>query len=222
MAIENRKIEHEHIIICEGRDEQNFLLSFLKSSEMQRKDQRLGENVGVLNFGGNDELPIFLKNIRNTPGYNKVKTILIMRDAETSVTQAIDQIGSALERSGFALPERTGYWSDAKEVKVAFLLFPDLNDNPTEGTLEDLCLRLLKEEYQPEIVIDKISDIMSCLKNKGVRYFKHDFKTRLHSFFSLTDGFVGSKVGEAARYGAFNWESIELEYLYKMIIEAFG
>ena len=69
---------------------------------------------------------------------------------------------------------------------------------------------------------EKISDIMNCLKNKGVRYFKHDFKTRLHSFFSLTDGFVGSKVGEAARYGAFNWESIELEYLYKMIIEAFG
>lgn len=94
---------------------------------------------------------------------------------------------SSSVKAGMSTPKSAGMWQESGGINVGFLLFPQLDSDPIEGTLEDLCLKIIK------------------------------FKTKLHSFFSLTDRFVGLKIGEAADAGAFDWDSPELEGLRKMI-----
>ena len=40
-----------------------------------------------------------------------------------------------------------------------------------------------------------------------------------HGFFSLTDRFVGQKIGDAARAGAFDWEHEKVKPLVELVDE---
>ena len=97
-----------------------------------------------------------------------------------------------------------------------------LTDDPTDGALEDLCIRIIKNDYKPEAVIGKIDTAIEELEQENLREFRHRFKSRLHGFFSLTDEFVGDKIGEASDRGAFDWGSGEFDMFDRCIIEGFG
>lgn len=203
-------IRHETLIVCEGEDAYHFLIPYLNAKERLEEDARFGTSVDVISFGGNDELEKSLATVRLTPGFSNVKNMMILRDAEKSAEKASNDVRRALQKTGFSVPDACGKWTTDSDIHVAFMLFPTLSAEPEEGTLEHLCMKLLKPEYQPAIVLDSISDTMQALEEKEIRTFSHDFKSKLHGFFSLTDGFVGLKIGEAAKAGAFDWGSSEL------------
>lgn len=86
------------------------------------------------------------------------------------------------------------------------------------GTLEDLCLSILSEENSNEIAED-IQKFMNEMETKHKRSYPHEFKTKLHTYFSITDDYVSMKIGEAARAGAFNWESEQIQPLKNFMME---
>ena len=84
------KIQKSHIILCEGRDEERFLISWLNSQDIISHYSVFSSDIQVVNFGGNDELQQKLQLLTHLSGFDEiVKSILIVRDAEQNVGTAI-------------------------------------------------------------------------------------------------------------------------------------
>ena len=211
------KIEKQHLILCEGEDEFWFLVSLLNSSEL-RENPFFANDIQIFNFGGNEELPKKLSVLRLTSGFQQVQSLLILRDTERDAQAAVRQVQSALKKAGFPSPSDPGKW-EIQGLKVGFLLFPTCDSTVHEGTLEDLCLSILKEPSS-SIILEEIETFMKLLGDKHKREFPHEFKTKLHTYFSITDKFVGLKIGEAAKAGVFDWNSTRLDFLKSFLLSA--
>ena len=203
---ELEKITNKHLILCEGADERGFLNNYLYSQAANQYRE-----IQVVNFGGNQELRNFLALLRVTDGFADLCTLLVIRDAETDAQNASVQIRSALEKNNFAVPKRQGEWAEGVP-RTCFLLFPYLGKNAEPGTLEDLCLSILADR-EADNVIGRIDAFLGALQQENLRKISHPHKTRLHTYFSITNDFVTKNIGLAAKAGAFNWNHPNLDSL---------
>ena len=222
-----REIEKQYLIVCEGRDAKEFLKTYLDS--VSDTSQNLSENIQIINFGGNNELTNRLKLLRNDGNFNNVKSLLIIRDAETDFKSAMQSIRKSLESNELPVPKSPFIWEAPKDEtpekdetpKIGFLLFPTCNANPTNGTLEDLCFSILSNAKAPELK-QEIANFMDTLKEKHQFNFARPFKTQLHTYFSIHNNYVSLKIGEAARAGAFDWNHTNLAPLKEFLLEMFA
>lgn len=217
----NNRIWKEHLILCEGRDAENFLIAYLNSTALSGQPI-FANDIQVMDFGGNEDLPKFLKAVQTYNGYDRVLSLLVIRDAERDAESAKQSIQSAFQGADLPVPEYPYQWTTEQQkngsLKTGFLLFPTCDNNTAEGTLEDLCLQILSEKRHEDILTE-IERFMSSLHEKHGREFPHEFKTKLHTYFSVTDDYVSLKIGEAANAGAFNWNSPKLEPLKNFLLE---
>lgn len=140
MPIERKKIVKPYLLLCEGRDAENFLITYLES-EALTQDKRFSNEIQVLDFGGNDDLDRFLMNLKNMERFDQVTSIAIIRDAERDFAQACSDVTRSLRKSGIVSPDSYGTWvNDDTGLNVGYLLFPLNNE---AGTLEDLCLNIV-------------------------------------------------------------------------------
>lgn len=149
-------------------------------------------------------------------GFESVKSIVIIRDAERNPEGAIDTLRATLKKCGLPVPEAS-YQIAEGQIKTGYVLFPTCTAEVRQGTLEDLCLSILAESNN-EVILAEIDTLIQNLSDKYGRKFLHEFKTKLHSYFSVTDDFVALKIGEAARANAFNWYSEKLIPLKEFIL----
>lgn len=214
----NREIKKQFLIICEGRDAQEFLISYL-NSEVLDSSSHFSEDIQVIDFGGNDDLTKFLELLRNMENFDNVKSLLIIRDAETNFESAIQSIQKSLESNGLSIPKSPFMWENGTP-KIGFLLFPNCSAESINGTLEDLCLSILSNAKAPELK-QEIVYFMDTLKEKYHFNFSRPFKTKLYAYFSIHNDYVSLKIGEAAKAGAFDWNHENLaplkEFLAKML-----
>lgn len=216
----NTEIRKRHLILCEGKDELFFLIAYLNSDHLS-KTPGFSEDIQVLDFGGNNDLPEYLAVLKVTSGFDKVKTLLIVRDAEKDASLAVQQIKKGLRNNGFAAPDGPHRWVRDEEnngINIGFLLFPGCNEDPVAGTLEDLCLSILNQPDAPEL-LEAVDGFLDRLEGGRGREFGHRFKTRLHTYLAVSDDYVGMKIGEAARAGAFGWNNEKLMPLREFIQE---
>ncbi len=212
----NNKIRTKHLILCEGRDAEEVLIAYLNSPALA-DEPAFANDFQVMDFGGNDDLGRFLALLKNMEGYDRVASLLIVRDAERDADAAIREIRSALRGQGLADPEGPHCWQ-GDAPKVGYLLFPTCAAESRPGTLEDLCLSILAETDSGEILGD-IQRFMDRLSADRGRTFPHEFKTKLHTYLSVTDDYVALKVGESARAGAFDWAGAPLRPLREFLTE---
>ena len=208
---ERFKIESPHLIICEGRDDEGYLLSYLKNVEMDEKFQ-------VKNCMGKDKIPSFIKGLENAIGIEILQSLIVIRDADEKPKEAIDSIKNALGKNRFAVPSKPCEVAIPKEeehkVKVGYALFPKFNSEDTPGRLEDLCLKTLNLDGD---IIEKIAfSAVNDVEQSGA--LKHPYKNKLHTCLSLTDDFVGKKIGESAKAKAFDFSAKELEPLKELLL----
>ena len=202
-------IKKKKIILVEGADAYNF---FLWAS------QAFGaHDIQVLNFGGIDDLGQYLKTFNELPGYEKVNTILIGRDAEENPDGAQRSIKTALKKNGFAVPKKPFAFVEDKH-RVAFMLFPGFESGSEgskllSGTLEDLCLSTTEDA----LIHECVKSYVDCLSLNGVE-LNQLHKTRLHAYLAGKK-YVGLKIGEAARAGAWDWNHPKLNLLRRIIKE---
>jgi len=213
----NVKIQHKHLILCEGKDAEQFLIHYLNNPALSFNPSFSGD-IDVMDFGGNSELFSYLQLLRLAPDFNIVRSLCIIRDAESDANTAIKEIKRALEKTGFPVPESPYLWT-GDLIKVGFVLFPTCDPNPRNGTLEDLCLSCLSESQSANI-LEEIDSFLTLLEKKG-REFPRIFKTRLHTYLSTNDHYVSLKIGEAALAGAFNWNNTALNALRDFLSKVF-
>lgn len=212
------KIEKEYLILCEGIDEYYFFVALLNSNEFS-DDLRFANEIQVMNFGGNSELTNFLGILSAMDGFSKLKAIMIVRDAERDWSKAVSEIQKALCANSLEVPARAGEWQTGMP-KTAFLLFPSLDQSCRNGTLEDLCLDILEEKERKD-VLEKIDAFLSQMRLSFGFSHNKAFKNKLHTYLSITDKFVGLKLGEAASAKAFNWQDGSLTFFKTFFQEVF-
>ena len=217
MPIERKRIKKPFLLLCEGRDAEGFLINYLNSNELAQ-DPRFSNEIQVLDFGGNDNLSNFLMNLKNIDKFDQVKSLAIIRDAERDYAKACQEVHSSLNKCGFESSECCGAWvHDPSGLKVGFMLFP-LNNRA--GTLEDLCLRILSEKKNKNI-LSSIESFLDVMESSYGRSYRRKHKNKLHTYLSSSDEYVTMPLGTASRAGAFDWDSDELESLKCFLVEGF-
>ena len=218
MPIERKQIVKPYLLLCEGRDAEGFLINYLNSNELAY-DQRLSNEIQVLDFGGNDELRSFLMNLRNMDKFDQVTSLAVIRDAEKDYSKACREVSSSLKRCGFKSSECSGSWiRDDTGLNVGFILFP-LNNKA--GTLEDLCLQILSEKNN-KTILSSVDKFLVEMESSYGRRYRRKHKNNLYTYFSSSDKYVTMPLGQASSAGAFHWSSYELEPLKNFLCEGFN
>ncbi len=206
-------IKKEKLILAEGKDAYHF---FCHACNFYRETQ----DVQVMHFGGNDDLPNFLLDLTNMDKYDEVNTIVISRDAETDADAAIMSIQDAIKNANnknsanIPIPQESFTYTNTQKssMKVAFMIFP--GPELKNGTLEHLCLSTV--EGDP--VLACVDDYLECAKTKGER-FPRAHKNKLYCFLAGKDDYIGSRIGLAFKAEVWPPDHLALEPFKRIIQE---
>lgn len=213
-------VDKPFLPICEGVDDYKFFNSYLNSDFIKENYPKFTDTIQVISLKGNKNLRPFLNTLQRVDGFTKnAANILIIMDAETDCNSTEMSIKSTLKNVSLPVPDAPCSWSGDK-LKVAYLLFPTLNSSLENGALEHFCMRIIKKDYHPDEVLVEIDKTMNNLRDNYSFDFSHEFKSRLHGFFSLTNKTVGKKIGEAARAGVFDFSSPCFDSMNRLIEDA--
>lgn len=208
----NDEIKKPCLLLCEGMDEVQFLIWYLNSKLLQENSAY--DKIQILDFGGIRDLSKYLRTLSGMDNFDKVERIAVMRDAEMDSLAAVDSLNMVVANA-----------SELQEIvsPYPYFLLPGKNEqgNWQNGTLEDLCLRIFRESEDQELSKKQAQDLSSRFLQESVNLrgqnFKRRHKNQLHFYLSATDKYVGMKVGEAARAGAYDWDNVALLELKKFL-----
>ena len=210
-----------HLIVCEGKDDLFFLEYFIKTFPQFNGKFQVQEASGIGN------IPVHVKSVKNLPtvsgrpSLSVIKSIIVVIDSDKNPGDASLFAQKLLGDGGFAVPskpcEAAQSEINGRSIKVGYVLFPRLNSGNTEGALEDLCLSILKDSNQAKI-LNIVDDAMDSYKAQ-IGDLRRPHKNKLHAYLSLTDNFVGLKIGGAAKFDAFDFSSNALEPLKELLSE---
>ena len=199
MMAKNKLRKGCNLLLTEGVDAMYFFIWALQAYKL--------ENILVEDYGGINDLIAYLKLLKNLPGFEEITKILIIRDAETDSEAAEKSICSSLRNSEFTVPHKAGNYEGDK-LEIAYYLFPGTQvDNMFDnGTLEDLCMKLV-DDVNGIVLADNYVQ----KANMEFSTLTHMHKSKLHAYLAIKNKFVGMKIGEAARAGAWDWENMYMK-----------
>lgn len=224
MADKKIILEKENLILCEGQDDLRFLVEFLQFHIREFDRQQFNE-FQVISYGGKDKLRAFIASLKNLDGFSNVKSLLVFRDIDESLQGAMDQIKDSLRANHFSCPSypfRICKPSERCEsVRVGYGFFPCFSESEgfcDLGALEDQCLAILNGE-NVDSVLRHVNLAYERL-NEELR-FRNPQKNLLHAYFSFTNEFVGMKIGEAAKAGAFSYGNEKMANVLNLMLRVF-
>jgi len=210
----NKEILCPHLILCEGADATYFMIKYIDYLEANRE---IGvKKFQAMNFGGNEELSNYLHLLTISKNTEIIKSITIIRDAEKDHIAAVHSIRTTLEKYGFSAPMQPNEIASDDKRSVAFSLFPTLSSHTENGTLEDMYVKNLVESADE--LLKNIDNFIDGLQSKG-RCIPRKHKSRLYTYFAVTDKFTALKLAEAAEAGAFSFDCSEMNCLKSLLKE---
>lgn len=122
-------INSQKILIVEGRDDMNFykeLLNHLNINDIQ-----------IIPVNGKDQFDSKIAALILTTGFSQVRTIGIIRDADTTAGGAFESICRLLTKHHLPHPTVSGEVINQERIRVGVYIAPD---NQNIGAIEDLIL----------------------------------------------------------------------------------
>jgi hypothetical protein len=212
------KIEKPNIIICEGLDTKLFMIHCLAKL---KNEYPILEQFQAIDGKGVANIPKFIRGLDVLPYFEMVKSIIIIRDADDDATDASHSLKNALRKCGFAVPEKANCIakSDGKygHISVAYLILPDVMEGMESGTLEDFCITILDKEQKTERIVGQAEQAVENLSDYVK--FRRKHKNILHTYLSLTNKYVGLKIGESAQAGAYDFSSDEVNVIRDLMLK---
>lgn len=137
------RIDREVQLLVEGRDEVNFFSALVDFHNI--------DPVQIQNLEGKDKLRKFLAALRRAPGFETVRSLGVVRDADESPASAFQSVRDSLRNAGLPAPNRAGERSGEAPAVTVFILPGDNRPGMLETLLresfaggpEDRCV----EEY---------------------------------------------------------------------------
>ena len=191
--------EAKHLLV-EGRDEELFFDAFIR---------HLGVGgVQVWNYAGKDNLGNRLGVLVDTEGFDRIVSIGIVRDADTSASSAFQSVQGSLRNAGLSVPIEMLVASEGTP-KIAVFVMPD---NSAGGALEDLCLATL--EGDPAMPC--VNDFLQCVGGRVETPPQNVAKARMHAFLASRED-SELRLGEAAQRGYLPWGNAAFEPLTEFL-----
>ena len=141
LCAKDRRYEFEKpkIVISEGIEEERFFPRLLKICNKPI----LSEGIQFCNCEGKSKLEKFLKSTRSFTGFNQIKSIGIILDADSQpegVQCTFEKAQNALGSIQFPIPTQMGKPEVVNGKRAIIWVMPN---NQDDGELEDLCLAAL-------------------------------------------------------------------------------
>lgn len=203
----------EHFILCEGKDDEAFLTSFLASDTFSQLDV---SSTQVAQAYGVPKIRNQVKLLTNADGFSQLRSFLIIRDADTDIQSARDNVKGAFLDAGLPVPQGEYQWESNGKIKTGFLLLPACAAQSQTGSLDDLCWGILSNKYGP-VIREEVEQFIHSLENNGKRSYPHRTKALVHTYFSVTEELIAAGIGRAAKAGAFDWKSQKLQPLHDFL-----
>ncbi len=196
-------IEKEKLIIVEGGDDENFIDALLKKLEIN--------DVEIINIGGNN-FDDYVPEIGKITGFDKVKQLLVIGDADNNSQTAFDRIKRSIEEIedyNLIPPQvRNSFNNDLPQIGIYIITKP----NSEEGILEDLCLETVKNHP----VMKCVEIFCECISELDCE-FENPSKSKCKTFLSGMPISV-PHIGVGAQKNYWNLESEILDKLKSFLI----
>jgi hypothetical protein len=183
MAKKPFSIERPVLVIVEGVDDQGVLGALLRHDGIC--------DVQIMPTGGKASLAEGLRGLKLAVGFESVRSIGILRDADTDPSTAFQSVCDALERVVLPVPERP-LVPAAGPPKVTVMILPS---SSRPGALEDLCLAAVAGDA----AFPCVQRYFDCLSEAGVEGPRNVSRARMQVFLASRPE-VGKRLGEAAHY----------------------
>jgi len=187
-------IEQPNLLIVEGREEELFFGALIKHLRLQ--------NIQTMPIGGKQQLRRNLKALAGSPGFSKVMSLGIVRDANADPRAAFQSVRDALQAVGLPAPERP-LLPVGENPRVTVLILPGVD---TPGMLEDLCLKAIAQD--PAMLC--VEQYFECLQQAGLSLPDNMSKARIQVFLASRPS-AGLRLGEAAQAGYWPWNENAFE-----------
>jgi hypothetical protein len=178
------------LLVVEGDDDSRFLAALLRQLE-RNAEFEIRKYEGVGNLGG------YLRTLAATPGFLRVTSLGIVRDADQNAQSAFQSVCSGLRNRSLSVPQRPIELAGDRP-RIGVFIWPDCVQS---GTLETLCLLSVADD--PAIAC--VDTFMSCVEDQTGALPKSLPKARLHTFLASRER-PGLRLGEAAEKGIWPWD----------------
>ncbi|OGF67146.1 MAG: hypothetical protein A2Y62_08865 [Candidatus Fischerbacteria bacterium RBG_13_37_8] len=184
------KIENENILLVEGKDDKRFFYAAIKFFNFT--DIQVESYDGKDNF--KNKIEVFTKK---TPGWNKVSSLGIIRDANDNPKGAFQSVIDALKALDLPTPEEPMKVAPGIP-KVSIMIVPAIDK---QGELEDMCLESLINDPS----LPCINQYFSCLNNSKIEIPIKEAKAKIQAFLASRKD-PSKRLGEAAEAQYFNFD----------------
>ena len=193
MAMDYATMRQPHIVLVEGKDEVNFFEALCKHLRL--------DNIQTIAVGGKLNFRFWIELLTTSPGFDRVRAIGLVRDADGNPRGAFDSLCSSLKNAQLPVPDAPLATTDSNP-RVTILIMPP-EDVGTGRMLEDLCFASTHEHPAHECVeqyLDCLAGV-ECLPDESALA-----KARVHAFLAAC-GEPDLRLGEAAQKGYWDWDS---------------
>lgn len=187
---ELQKIEKPVVLVVEGKDDELFFQAFLDYLQIK--------NIQILKINGKNNLRPKLRALKQTPGFNVVKSLGIVLDADEDARATFQSVCNALQYAKLPVPKHPSEPIDGPP-SVAVMILPNGNE---PGALESLCIRAVAEDP----AMPCVEKYFECLRENKVDLDHNIDKAKAHAFLASRRE-AGKRIGEAAKAGYWPWSS---------------
>ncbi|MDE0021559.1 MAG: hypothetical protein OXT69_09290 [Candidatus Poribacteria bacterium] len=185
-------------ILVEGGDDSRILKALIDHMAGAISDRQEIEDVNIYELGGKPSLKRFLPVLVKSEGFEQVKRIGILLDADDSEERAFQSVQSALKNAGLPVPHEPNAPAEADgRPSVTALILPG---GGRAGELETL----LCESFKDDPVNQCVDEFFECVERLNGAVEQPE-KARVRTYIAAqTDPNVAA--GGAAERGYWNFE----------------
>ena len=169
--MKKKKIEKEYLILVEGSDDKAFFEKLLEDIPV----------IQIIDVEGKDNFKPELKLISEDDDFEKVKKILIIRDADGSYKRTYQSLIGIVKE---IFNETAGDILKGYQGKYGILILPPSEEH---GSLEDLLFKSIESDIQKEIVefVEKMEKTWK--KRKKKKFKKAKYKIHCYIGYECND-----------------------------------
>jgi hypothetical protein len=199
-----RSIEQSHLLLVEGIEDAFFFEAFLKQLKLNE--------IEIWPIGSGRVFKERLKILRKLSGFERIKSIGVIRDADDNPVAAFDSVRQALIENDLPAPDRYGSRSTKTPI-TSIMILPD--GLSSQGMLESLCLRAIKAEPAMSCT-DRYFD---CLRGLGINQREVDKdKARIYVYLASKHE-PDKRLGESALAGYWSFNNEVFDKVNRFLFE---
>lgn len=186
------EITQNNLLLVEGKEDQLFFDALIRHQNLQ--------NIQIISYEGTPNLRPFLKGVLvKSPGFrDRVKSLGIVRDADTNASSTFQSICDALQNAGLSVPNRV-LEPAGHNPQITIMVIP--HESPY-GMLEDLCLKAVIDDPS----INCMEQYFQCLQQLSSSTPNNISKAKVQVFLASRHE-PGKRLGEAAQAGYWPWDN---------------